>query len=119
MTHERLFRPRMNGETPEISPDALKDQLRAVTIVDVRRPDEFDGELSHIPGARLATLGPDLDRFLADNDKSAEIVFVCRSGARSARATLQGLEAGFAKAVNLQGGMMLWNELKLPVAGRP
>jgi rhodanese-related sulfurtransferase len=66
-------------------------------------------------GVKLVTLGSDLDSFLLTHDKDDEIVFVCRSGARSGRATLQSLALGFSKSVNLQGGMLLWNERKYPV----
>ncbi len=85
------------------------------SFVDVRRPDEFNGELSHILGARHIILGQELDAFLKLHDRNDEIVFVCRSGARSGRATLQGRAIGFSKSVNLQGGMILWNERQYPV----
>ena len=44
-------------------------------------------------------------------------ILVCRSGARSGRATLQSLSLGFSKSVNLQGGMLLWNNKKYPIEG--
>lgn len=112
-----LFNPNIVDDVPEISPEDLKVHLGKVTLIDVRRPDEFTGELSHIPGARLVTLGPDLDAFLDSHDKDDEIVFVCRSGARSGRATLQGRALGFESCVNLQGGMILWNQRNYPTAG--
>ncbi len=115
MVSKQIFNPITVDDVPEITPEEFKDHLDKVTLVDVRRPDEFDGELSHIQGARLVTLGPDLDTFLKTHDKDDEIVFVCRSGARSGRATLQSRSMGFSKSVNLQGGMLLWNERKYPV----
>lgn len=118
MVSKQIFNPITVDDVPEITPENFKDHIGKVTLVDVRRPDEFDGELSHIPGAKLITLGPDLDAFLKNHDRSDEIVFVCRSGARSGRATLQSRAMGFAKSVNLQGGMLLWNERKYPVEGR-
>lgn len=117
MSAKRLFNPREVSGIPEVTPDEFQEHQSQVTLIDVRNPDEFDGELSHIPGARLVTLGPELDRFLNEHDRNEEIVFVCRSGGRSGRATLQSRAAGFQKAVNLQGGMLLWNERNLPTAG--
>ncbi|MGE3974695.1 MAG: rhodanese-like domain-containing protein [Bdellovibrionales bacterium] len=115
---KQIFNPVIVDDVPEITPDELKGHIGKVTLIDVRRPEEFDGELSHIYGAKLITLGPDLDAFFSAHDKDDEIVFVCRSGARSGRATLQGRSLGFSKCVNLQGGMLLWNERNYPVERR-
>ena len=115
MGSKQIFSPIIVDDVPEITPEMFKSYVGIMTLIDVRRPDEFDGELSHIPSAKLVTLGPDLDAFLNGHDKDDEIVFVCRSGARSGRATLQSRSMGFLKSVNLQGGMLLWNERKYPV----
>jgi len=77
-------------------------------LIDVRGPDEFWGELGHIPGARLATLGPELDKFLLSAPPNEKILFICRSGVRSARATQQAQQAGFTQVFNLAGGMLQW-----------
>lgn len=105
---------KLTGNLPEIDPADFKDHVGKVTLIDVRRPDEFNGDLSHIPGAKLVTLGPDLDDFLRKHNKSDEIVFVCRSGGRSGQATAQSRAMGFTNSVNLRGGMLLWNERKYP-----
>ncbi len=110
MRPKQIFSPQIVDDVPEITPDDLNRHLGQVTIIDVRRPDEFNGELSHISGSKLVTLGPELDDFLKSHDKNDEVVFVCRSGARSGRATLQSRDMGFSKSVNLQGGMLLWNK---------
>ena len=116
MASDQIFKPIMVDDVPEISPDDFESYQGPITLIDVRRPDEFNGELSHISGAKLITLGPELDHFLSTHDKNDEIVFVCRSGARSGRATLQSRALGFTKSVNLQGGMILWNARQFPVA---
>lgn len=118
MATKQIFSPVVVDDVPEITPEALKSYTGPLTLIDVRRPDEFNGELSHIPGATLITLGPDLDEYLKVHDRDDEIVFVCRSGARSGRATLQSRSLGFSKSVNLQGGMLLWNERKYPVSSK-
>lgn len=115
MRKKPIFNPKIVDDVPEITPEDLNLHLGHVTLLDVRRPEEFNGELSHIPGSLLVTLGPDLDRFLQSRNKEDEIVFICRSGARSGRATLQSREIGFLNTVNLQGGMLLWNQKKLPL----
>jgi len=110
--------PTINNGIPEIAPKELMPFLNKITLIDVRQPDEYVGELSHIPGAQLVTLGPQLDTYLANTkDKTQSIVFVCRSGARSGRATAQSMQMGFTNTINLQGGMILWNALHLPVEG--
>lgn len=117
MASKQIFTPEFVDDVPEITPEECKVHLGKVTLIDVRRPDEFSGELAHIPGAKLVTLGPELDEFLKTHDKDDEVVFVCRSGARSGRATLLGRSMGFSKCVNLQGGMILWNQKKFPIEG--
>ncbi len=114
MAQKQIFSPVMVDDVPEITPEDFKNHIGKVTLIDVRRPDEFNGELAHIPGSKLITLGPMLDDFLKTHNPEDEIVFVCRSGARSGRATLQGLALGFSKCVNLQGGMVLWNQKNFP-----
>ena len=91
----------------EVHPSWLEEHLREVQIVDVREPEEFTGPLGHLPGARLLPLGKLSDQ-AGILEKSKPIVTVCRSGARSAQATLILGKAGFAKVANLAGGMLRW-----------
>lgn len=89
----------------------FESDVKDYEVIDVRRPDEFIGELGHIPGARLVTLGPDLDEFLHTHEKQNKILFVCRSGARSGQATQMALSLGFKDVTNMAGGMIRWNEM--------
>ncbi len=100
----------------EVQPTWLEEHLREVQIVDVREPAEFDGPLGHLPGARLVPLGL-LNEKLSSLDKARPVVTVCRSGARSARATVILGGAGFAKVANLAGGMLRWRAQGFPVDG--
>ncbi len=114
----RVFHPQTVNAIPEITCEDLhralsESKTKGVRLIDVRRPDEFTGELGHIAGSSLVTLGPDLEQWLTRADRSEEIVFICRSGGRSGQATLMAKEKGFQFAVNMQGGMLRWNELKL------
>lgn len=86
------------------------EELAGFELIDVRRPDEFCGELGHIKGSKLNTLGEELDAYLNSADQGQKILFICRSGARSANATLQAMSLGFKEVYNMEGGMILWNE---------
>lgn len=112
---ERQLNPQMVDGIPEITCDKVKEKLGKVRLIDVRSSDEFVGELGHIPGAELVTLGPDLEKFLESGNRLEEIVFVCRSGGRSGSATVQSQRQGYKMAMNMVGGMLKWNDLKLPV----
>jgi sulfur dioxygenase len=100
----------------EVQPDWLEEHLKAVQILDVREPDEFNGPLGHIPGARLLPLG-DLSARAPELAKDRPIVTVCRSGARSAQATVLLQKAGFDRVANLAGGMLRWRAQRFAVAG--
>lgn len=99
---------------PTVTPEDLYSKLGHVKIIDVRGLDEFNNELGHIAHAELATLGPELDERLNHRNRDQEIVFVCRSGKRSAEATKLALTKGYHKVYSLQGGMLRWNELRFP-----
>lgn len=100
----------------EIEPAQLQEARAAVQLVDVRAPHEFTGSLGHIEGARLIPL-PELAARLGELDRARPVVAVCRSGARSARATLMLGQAGFAEVANLSGGMLRWRAERLPAVG--
>ncbi len=97
----------------DIDPRELAKKKDQVVLIDVRQPEEFTGDLGHIPGAKLIALDTLPDR-LDEVPKDKTVVFVCRSGGRSARATAYALESGMQNVYNLKGGMILWNELHLP-----
>src|SRR5262245_3673978 len=92
----------------EISVTELKERMdrgEAPAIVDVREPHEF--EICRIPGAVLIPMR-DLPSRLNELDPAAELVVQCRSGVRSANATLWLRAQGFARARNLTGGILEW-----------
>lgn len=100
----------------EVQPHWLEENLQAVQIVDVREPAEFNGPLGHIAGAQLMPLGR-LEQEAASLSATKPIVTVCRSGARSAQASLLLAKKGFANAANLAGGMLRWRAARFPVDG--
>lgn len=96
----------------DIVAEELDKKRSEVQLIDVRRLDEFTGELSHIPGAKLIVLDT-LPDHIQSFSKETPIVFVCRSGGRSARAAAFAQQNGFENVYNLKGGMIRWNELQL------
>lgn len=109
----------VSGEgIPEVSPQELSvvQMTAPVVVVDVRRPDEFTGELGHIANAQLVTLESQFKNWLSNQDKNKTYVFVCRSGGRSGSATAHALQNGFKSVFNMSGGMISWNQAKLPVS---
>jgi glyoxylase-like metal-dependent hydrolase (beta-lactamase superfamily II)/rhodanese-related sulfurtransferase len=100
----------------EVQPQWLEEHAREVQIVDVREPNEFEGSLGHVPGAILIPLGSLTER-AGELSKERPIVTVCRSGARSAQATVLLAKEGFARVANLSGGMLRWRSQRFPVEG--
>ena len=99
----------LNPGVVDISPHDVLTNLADVVLVDVRGSDEYTGELGHIAGSSLITLDT-LQENLDSIPKDKTVVFICRSGARSGRATALALENGFTEVYNMRGGMMLWNQ---------
>ncbi len=100
----------------ELQPQWLEEHLAAVQVLDVREPEEYDGPLGHIPGARLIPLG-ELAARSGELDAQKPVVAVCRAGGRSAQATTILRRAGLKKVANLAGGMLRWRAQHCIVEG--
>ena len=100
----------------ELEPHWLEEHLNDVQIVDVREPAEFNGDLGHIAGSLLIPLG-ELSTAAATLSKEKPVITVCRSGARSAQASVMLAGAGFDRVANLAGGMLRWRAQRLAVEG--
>ncbi|WP_077037597.1 MBL fold metallo-hydrolase [Pelomonas sp. KK5] len=103
----------------EIQAQALAEALAAdaaqeIQLVDVREPQEFETGLGHIPGARLLPLAQLAAGAGQGVDKTRPVVTICRSGARSAQASVLLTKAGFSQVANLAGGMLRWRAEALP-----
>ena len=107
---EQLSSGYVNG-VPTVSPEEVHEKLGHIKVIDVRTVEEFNNELGHVPASELATLGEDFEKSLDAHKKDEDIVLVCRSGMRSANATIYALGQGFSKVFNMDGGMIRWNEL--------
>ncbi len=105
----------------EIQPATL-NELKGGTrgadlqIIDVREPAEFSDALGHIHGALLFPLSQ-LAGHIQELDAQRPLVAVCRSGARSAQATVLLRKAGLTRVANLAGGMLRWRAEFFPVQG--
>jgi len=100
----------------DIDPLTLHAHRGDVRVVDVREPEEFWGDLGHLPGATLVPLATVAS--MAHEQKwhpADEIVLVCRSGGRSGRAARQLVSLGFQRVINLRGGMLAYSAAGLPV----
>ena len=94
---------------PTISVRELKakmDNGETLTLIDVREP--FEYEIARIEGSRLIPLG-ELETHLSELPKTGTLVLQCHSGGRSEHAARILQEAGFANAVNLEGGIDAWS----------
>ncbi len=99
---------------PEVAPQWVDENLHLLRVLDVREVNEFNGELGHIVGAQLIPLG-ELRGRSGEVSKDKPVVVVCRSGARSARATLFLKQNGFDRVANVTGGMLRWRAQHLAV----
>jgi rhodanese-related sulfurtransferase len=110
---------RLRGSFAWIEAPELKGRLdhgEAMTILDVRGPDEFTGPLGHIATARnipVAELAGRLTELAGLEEEP--IVLVCRTDKRSATAARSLRAAGFARVSVLRRGMEQWNEMSYAV----
>jgi adenylyltransferase/sulfurtransferase len=95
-------------EIPTITVERLREILSGPfdgLLIDVREPHEH--AVSRIDGARLIPLR-ELPSQLGELPRDREIIVHCKSGARSARAVKLMLESGFARVMNVEGGIDAW-----------
>lgn len=89
----------------DISVSNLGSLPQEVRLIDVRQPDEFEGELGHLEGAELVPLGQ-LPQACRTWPKDAPLLLICRSGNRSTQAARALRALGFSHLANLSGGML-------------
>lgn len=106
------------SQAPEIDVVTLQAMLaeraagrRDFMLIDVREPDEYAE--SNIEGAVLIPQAGILDgSALATLPRDLQIVLHCRSGKRSLNCLNVLLDAGFADALHLSGGIIAWNDAR-------
>lgn len=96
---------------------AVADLLEAEPdriVIDVRTPAEYAE--GHLEGAVLVDYNaPDFAERIAEFDPDADYVIYCRSGNRSAGARAVMAEQGFTDVVDVEGGIVAWNQAGLPI----
>lgn len=80
-------------------------------LVDVREPHEYAA--GHIEGSSNIPLQQLLQGF-TNFDKGSPLIFVCRSGGRSAQACRWAQTQGRTDALNVEGGMLAWRQMVDP-----
>jgi len=85
----------------------------APILLDVRAPQEY--EVSHLPGARLATDRDGALKALAGAAKDDDIVVYCSVGYRSASLARELAKAGYTHVRNLEGSIFEWANTGHPV----
>jgi len=98
----------------EIDPEWIAEHLAEVHVLDVRQPEELSDKLGHIATAQCVPLNELKDR-LDEIPKEKPVIPVCHAGMRSGQATVILRDAGFPRVANLHGGMLLWQQMGLPV----
>ena len=94
-----------------ITPLELKVRLEVgdrPLLLDVREPWEFD--VARIEDSRLIPMGELPERF-SELDPAAETVVICHHGSRSAYVARALGEIGFARVLNLQGGLDAYSDV--------
>jgi thiosulfate/3-mercaptopyruvate sulfurtransferase len=112
----------------DIELEELASRLGEVRVIDVRRPEEYDGTFGspcdprqgHIPGAvnidvqELMELTEDELRELVGVEAAGEVVCYCHSGSRSAFAVQVLARFGY-DARNYPGSWHEWSRSDLPL----
>ncbi len=107
----KTFNTKTNPNFPQVQDincEQVKEYLTKAALIDVRAQGEYE-DLPKLEEARHILL----DELLEDKhqlDASQPIIFICRSGGRSAKATAWALEKGLT-AYNMAGGMLRWKDV--------
>src|SRR5210317_224859 len=98
------------SKAPHISSQQLAEYLSEkedIVLLDIRTEAEY--EAGHIQGAQWFPRGK-LEYYIQERIKNADskIVLYCRTGGRSALATLTLKDMGYTNVVDLEGGFKEW-----------
>jgi rhodanese-related sulfurtransferase len=113
-TVKHLAAPEASKALAAAAEAAVKAPEKAITILDVRSPEEFaEGHLKGAVNHDIAS--PDFAKSLAKLDPAKTYLVHCGSGGRSTRSlsTLEKLK--FQSILHLDGGINAWKKAGLPV----
>ncbi|MEX2462398.1 MAG: rhodanese-like domain-containing protein [Paenibacillaceae bacterium] len=97
-----------NNMWKNISPQEVEAKIskgKEVQLIDVREPEEF--ATGRIVGSKLIPLSQFVERTNEINAEK-EVICICRSGNRSAKACVHLSSIGFNNVKNMDGGMLEW-----------
>jgi thiosulfate sulfurtransferase len=97
-------------DIPQIQIHEAKNKLeqKSCLFVDIRDPASY--EAAHIPGA-LRLHDGNVQEFLQNTDKSAEVVVYCYHGNSSLGAAAYFMENGFKNVASMSGGFEAWRQV--------
>jgi hydroxyacylglutathione hydrolase len=101
------------SEVSQVEIEALEERVPHAVVLDVREPGEY--EVGHVPGA-INLPQAELASRLADVPREDPLFLICRSGARSLRATQFLHACGIEKATHVRGGTEAWRAKGNPLA---
>lgn len=85
-----------------------------VQLIDVRTPAEYaEGHIANSKNINIT--GEDFDAQVALLEKSKPVLLYCKSGMRSAKASLRLKELGFENITDLDGGFGTWRNANKPI----
>jgi rhodanese-related sulfurtransferase len=106
------------GTYTSVSPGRLAELLKAKDFVFINVHVPYEGEIegtdTFLPYDQLAQRLSELPAA-----KDARIVVYCRSGRMSAEAARTLLGLGYASVLELDGGMIAWEQARYPVVQGP
>jgi rhodanese-related sulfurtransferase len=97
--------------------EAYRRQQAGAMLIDVRTKPEWKEQ--RVPGATHMALNslPQRAKTLTHRHADREILVICRSGSRSAKATAYLRDLGLTVR-NVKGGIVRWHKRGLPVEGK-
>ena len=96
-------------DAPELA-SWVKEKQANMRVIDVRGMNEIaSGTVAGAEAVPLHTIPVKFSEFSRDE----KLVFICRSGARSAQACMFLQQQGFENVYNLRGGMIGWTQCGL------
>ncbi|MGB7841210.1 MAG: rhodanese-like domain-containing protein, partial [Salinimicrobium sp.] len=100
-------------EIKVIGPEKFKQEIQKedVQFIDIRTPKEY--REGHIEGAKnINFLSDDFLKQFSKLDKEKPVYIYCRSGNRSAKASVQLVDEGFTNIIDLKGGFKAWTVMQ-------
>lgn len=101
----------------KLNPNMFRSKImeyKDEVVLDVRTPQEYQG--GHIEDAvNIDWNGSNFEQQVSKLDKNKPVFVYCHAGGRSAAAAGKLEQMGFTKVYDLEGGMMNWRNLGMPV----